>query len=480
MRKYCGIECNSVLAFYKGFESEFYYPDKETKRACKFLIERLKNDNSFGDFLYKSIMNLSKDLFKVFNKYSLNVNFGNLKSENIVDLYRSQFNIHTELYNVAWATETLQAKRYGLYDYLYNYLFLKTNSAEESKQVLNDLHEFDEITSFKLEDYELIKLAKSLLKKKEFKLDFTKTSTKSFASLLPEEIHNKMRKIYLRYSYLQYHGLKGLGLPKIDYLYRKLFNLLKNKGLLSNTDTLIPSREAILKKKKRLFRKYGINKQYQNLFLSNTKFGISKSFRRLAQLKNFYYTDKLLEEIAIRLNIKINELLFISPDQVIDLIKKKKSYLKNLKNKSKYFLYLYKDKKEFVESGEKAKDIRKSFTKGIKPVEEKVKRLYGQPAYYGQCTGKAFVIDSLDESFMKDFKKGDILVAIDLDPDFMPYIIKSGAVIVSQGGITAHSAIIAREFKIPCIVAVKDITKLIKTGNILNVNSTKGEIEILR
>jgi len=77
-------------------------------------------------------------------------------------------------------------------------------------------------------------------------------------------------------------------------------------------------------------------------------------------------------------------------------------------------------------------------------------------------------------------KSNDILVIkytyIDLDT-----IMKQAkAIITETGGLLSHAAIVSREFGIPCIVGVKDITKKLKTGDKIELNLINGTIKIIK
>ena len=57
---------------------------------------------------------------------------------------------------------------------------------------------------------------------------------------------------------------------------------------------------------------------------------------------------------------------------------------------------------------------------------------------------------------------------------------KAGGIVTDEGGITSHAAIIAREFKIPCVVGTKIATQIIKTGDLVEVNADKGIVKIIK
>ena len=56
---------------------------------------------------------------------------------------------------------------------------------------------------------------------------------------------------------------------------------------------------------------------------------------------------------------------------------------------------------------------------------------------------------------------------------------KSSAIITEQGGILSHAAIISRELNKPCIVGVKNATKKLKNGQLIEVDADKGTIRII-
>ena len=75
--------------------------------------------------------------------------------------------------------------------------------------------------------------------------------------------------------------------------------------------------------------------------------------------------------------------------------------------------------------------------------------------------------------------KGDILVSIASDPDIVPAMKKAAAIVTEQGGVTSHAAIVSRELGIPCVIGTKIATKVLKDGDIVEVDATKGTVRKL-
>ena len=74
---------------------------------------------------------------------------------------------------------------------------------------------------------------------------------------------------------------------------------------------------------------------------------------------------------------------------------------------------------------------------------------------------------------------GEILVAPFTDPGWTPYFIPAAGIVMDQGGLLSHGAIIAREYGIPAVVNVGNATKIIKTGQTIQVDGDRGVVRIL-
>ncbi len=100
--------------------------------------------------------------------------------------------------------------------------------------------------------------------------------------------------------------------------------------------------------------------------------------------------------------------------------------------------------------------------------------LKGTPASLGSAKGKVKILRDPSESHK--LKKGDILVADMTDPLYMHAMMKAGGIITNIGGVLSHAAIISRELKIPCIVGTKKATLILKDGQIIKLDATKGKV----
>lgn len=76
----------------------------------------------------------------------------------------------------------------------------------------------------------------------------------------------------------------------------------------------------------------------------------------------------------------------------------------------------------------------------------------------------------------KLMEKGDILVTTMTNPDYVPFMKLSGAIITDKGGVTCHAAIVSRELGIPCIVATENGTQIMTTGKEYTVDARSGVV----
>lgn len=104
--------------------------------------------------------------------------------------------------------------------------------------------------------------------------------------------------------------------------------------------------------------------------------------------------------------------------------------------------------------------------------------LKGIVASTGKAIGKVRIV--LTYKDVDKVKRGDILVAYTTSPKFMPAIIRCGAIVTNDGGLTSHAAIIARELKKPCVIGTKIATKVLHDGDLVEVDANSGTVKIIK
>ncbi len=107
--------------------------------------------------------------------------------------------------------------------------------------------------------------------------------------------------------------------------------------------------------------------------------------------------------------------------------------------------------------------------------------LKGICANKGKAKGKVKVIFSGYDNFdtltqaIDSMEQGDILVAETTSPELMLACKKAAAIVTNQGGLMSHAAIVSREMGIPCLVGTGNATKVLRDGDVLEVDAERGE-----
>ena len=103
--------------------------------------------------------------------------------------------------------------------------------------------------------------------------------------------------------------------------------------------------------------------------------------------------------------------------------------------------------------------------------------LTGFAASPGIAEGPARVIFSADG--IGDLQDGEILVAPLTAPSWAPVFGKIRATVTDIGGMMSHAAIVCREYGLPAVTGTGSASSSIKTGQMLRVDGTIGEVTIL-
>jgi phosphoenolpyruvate synthase/pyruvate phosphate dikinase len=187
-----------------------------------------------------------------------------------------------------------------------------------------------------------------------------------------------------------------------------------------------------------------------------------------------YFMDKVMPRffasVAKIMGVENGLATLLTPDELRSVIAGKGYPTKEELQKRQAGCYFYLTQSGAIE-----------FYYGQVPVLEKSievpQELKGNVAFKGKVTGEVCVINTTAQ--IEKMKEGDILVSINTNPSLMSAIQKAGAIVTDEGGITCHAAIISRELKKPCIIGTKIATKVLKDGDLVEVDAETGVVRIL-
>lgn len=189
-----------------------------------------------------------------------------------------------------------------------------------------------------------------------------------------------------------------------------------------------------------------------------------------------YYVVRLMTlELGKRLFQRQNvsdekDVFFFTVKELLE-VNIEKSISDDLKEKINFRKLMYLGLRDLTapnEFGGKLKQISDSELEG--------NQLKGVPCSSGTYTGIAHVATTLEEA--AHVKEGEILITKFTDPGWTPTLGRVNAVITEVGGILSHAAVISREYGIPAVLNVTNVTKKIKTGQKITVDGDNGVITI--
>jgi pyruvate,water dikinase len=104
-------------------------------------------------------------------------------------------------------------------------------------------------------------------------------------------------------------------------------------------------------------------------------------------------------------------------------------------------------------------------------------KIEGTPVSPGVVEGTVRLI--LDPQADEPPEPGEILVCRTTDPSWASIMMPAAALVIDIGGAMSHGAIVARELGIPCVIGTRNGSSKLRTGDLVRVDSTAGEVRVL-
>lgn len=291
--------------------------------------------------------------------------------------------------------------------------------------------------------------------------------TKKFNQLIKEHIQ---QYFWIRNSYFEQKQLRAeyfkeilSGIRQVNQKIKEIKNLPKK----------------IIFQKNQLFKKYKLNVKTIKIVKRLSASIWWQDTRKKEIFIANHYVDLFLKEISRRKKINFSDLLFYWPNEIIKLLKNgAKVSSKEIANRKKFALIHYYKNVLTLKSGKNQINSIRPFLK--KEINRESGTISGMvvSAGCGKIQGRVRIL--LTPRNLNKMKQGEILVAPMTSPEFIVAIKKAGAVITDEGGLTCHAAIVSRELGIPCLVGTKIATKVLKDGDLVEVNANHGLVRILK
>ncbi len=284
-----------------------------------------------------------------------------------------------------------------------------------------------------------------------------------------KDVDNQMTNdLHQKYSWLNMYMWTGHPWTLEEYVQR-IQDILRNRQKLEE--------ELEVKDKKIAYAKSiveDIHDLATKTFFKNLQYLIYlKTYRIDVFTESWYYVQNLIAEIGKRLGLSYDDLGRLTGSEIPrvlngesispgELRKRDHVVVARVDNVTNYY---------YGEAFHKILTVLDSF--GMSDTKE----LKGTIGYKGIVRGIAKVL--LTDQELGKLNKGDILVSNLTNPNYNPAFAIVAGLVTDEGGVLCHSAIMAREFSIPCVIGTKFATKVIQDGDMIEVDANKGTVRIL-
>jgi phosphohistidine swiveling domain-containing protein len=442
----------SMVAFFEGFNECYYLLKNECIKTATAVVTKAIQQPPWLPRILRAIKRRSDSLAKVFSPQISPAWLARLSDAAILSLYQKHAVSQRSLYKYARLPEALD--RGGLYftTYLKEYLRklgLAPSECEASFAILTQ-PVIPSILAQELLDFEDI-----VEKARAGKLTLATGSHGRARMFLCPELLLRLQTHLDKWKYLPYHGYGRRDLATLGQYIERLVEHLNQPGEGSSTSTLRQrARQAELDPQE-VVTKLGMDRAHQALFSVYPEIGAVKLYRRYAQLRNFYYLDLLLAEIADRIGINEWTLRCMLPEEIVSSLKAGRLADAAVSERSPHFIYGLLPNQECLVTGSEAKALRRLFqAKTSSRRDGQV--LKGTVACRGTVVGPCKVIIRADDH-RESVSPGSIVVSESTDPDLIGILKNAGGVLTEQGGVTSHAAIICRELGVPTIIGIEGL-----------------------
>ena len=270
-----------------------------------------------------------------------------------------------------------------------------------------------------------------------------------------------IKKYTLKFRWLRYDTGIGKDLT-IEDTKSKVSSILKQKEV-----------KPISKNRASIIKELNLANADKKLLDLMSELIYLRTYRAESNMIAGYNMRPVIEELAKRFNTTYDNVVQLTLDEIKSAITSKKIDLAEIqRRKNKYGLLMINGKNK-IYSGDSVDKIEEKVD-----IPKGIFELKGLVANRGKIKAPVKIV--LNRKDFDKIKFGDILVTKMTNPDFMVVLEKCSGIITDIGGITSHAAIIARELNKPCVIGTVYATKVLKDGEIVELDANRGIVKKIK
>ncbi len=473
LKRHYGDCFHTTIVFFKENYVNWYWNDNDAKRLRESFIKKVNKSPKFLDQWVALWERLGKKFQKEYKRCEQDL--AKLPDRKLLKLYKTFYDAYIEQYSVAIGIQDAFSMHADEFFVPLVRALLRKKGMEQN---LDDV--FITLTSpvtesfVATEYYERLKILKKIRQSRQLTQLFQNSK---------EEMIRKLERFPKVDTLLTAHAKKWFWLEnnyavqKVlgkEYFAEKLVNEMHLNTDPDEEIRKIQQRIPETKKQKRMLMKtLNIGSELSNLVSITEAFYYMQDERKKYVLMANHHIRRFFDEIGQRVGLTSQEMAYTAYPEVGDILLRKKFDKKKLAERKKHCVCIQTANRYEVFEGAVVDEL---FDAVFNP-KVKEETLHGIAASKGVAKGVVKIVRKVHD--LVNVFKGDILVASMTRPEMVVAMKKAAAIVTDEGGITSHAAIVSRELHIPCIVGTKNATKILKDGDLVEVDANKGIVRKL-
>lgn len=469
-----GRKLSAVLEEYKSGHLYLYCDREEMSVLTEHVLEKLLNDKKF---FHAVVRNTSSKVDALFAKWRGQVD-GDIFMKSTDTLLDALEDYSEELKEVrmwGWVPALIDGAAEPL---LSNacILALREEFPEKAFEEINRLFSllstpriFGEVQQSEIEKLELVQTMGDEI----LTAWFAASDPDVFLDSIDKKLKQSILSYVERFGWVTYN-YEGPTLT-ISYL-RETCRHLSVARAHEELTSLLSMHEETLREQDHFFASQMLSERTRYVLGLAQTFMTLKEYRKSVYQQSYILADFFLTGLSVRFGIPIDELKFLSISEMRAASGDIESYRQKAKNRRhEYAVVFVRDGEAQYSDGLEARALSETWKQ--EDVICDAREFHGQVAYPGKARGVAKIILSVKDLSKMD--EGDILISSSTNPDLLPAMKKAAAIVTEFGGIICHAAIVSRELHIPCVVGTKVALRVVKDGDILEVDADRGVVTIV-
>lgn len=288
----------------------------------------------------------------------------------------------------------------------------------------------------------------------------------------------KEAKTYLeKYSWMKTYLILPIEPLSMKELMDRIEDALKNK-FIEEYQTQRFKRLKDERLADKIMKKIKNDKELIRFIKLTQEFGWLLTFSTEQSLIAMSKLIPFFKKISERIRVPYSQWVYLTSKEITDMLEGNLMITAaELRKRQLGYVFLMNNGMQKILTGSKGNKVSEWIDKNIGSVNKKTTEFKGQTASPGIIKGKIKIILFAKDAYL--IKRGEILVCSMTSPDYISAMQKSAAILTDEGGLLSHAAIVSRELGKPCIIGTKIATKVLKDGDLVEVDANKGIIKIL-